>query len=645
MPPTSAQVSDPSRLDLTADAAPASMALPRTASELSSIFLGGLLFVVIGLALEWSLGYLVLAALGFSISTWLARSLSRALICTFGALGLVAALMVLVGSIDGTLTETLGIGWGVLFVFWWIVAVLCAGAFRLGGVDEDFGLAEIVGCAASIVIAAIVAVKINFDSDLLFYLIHLEDNAAWVGLATQNEAAQSISQQFVNSTLGPVIPELLGILGAAQKPSIPNVNAVFAAYTVPIVLCPLITAALLRKLSDRPRVAIIAFAAIVFAWAYMVPALLFRDFGHLSAIWVFLTLLLAASFFAFDRKDLWAVPAGLGLLLLLGGLWFPTAPLAAALAAALCIISVRLRGNVARALMLVLLVMAGLAICLQLYHSGIAIGTGLQALSDSIKGLYLSEGGAPEIGPLVTLLALSGTVGLAFLTTRIGKPGANLFWFLIAALAYVLAVYAGSNLLGVGADSYGVKKLTFLLVFATTMILIATTARLQLSGKPLVAIVVSLSIASFVFGGAGMLLIRSWPGVGEYPSWLPAIEKVANGQAASAPRPIVCFGDQNAMLSYKCTRWAGALTKAGDGAFLDYRLSVVNAGTETGATVIGLRRSGVLAGSDIIFLERPSKASWWGNVMLKYGGRVFGPDGEPLKKRSEKLLPVAVVAP
>ena len=41
------------------------MALPRTASELSSIFLGGLLFVVIGLALEWSLGYLVLAALGF----------------------------------------------------------------------------------------------------------------------------------------------------------------------------------------------------------------------------------------------------------------------------------------------------------------------------------------------------------------------------------------------------------------------------------------------------------------------------------------------------------------------------------------------------------------------------------------------------
>lgn len=638
MPPTSAQVSDPSRLDLAADAAPASMALPRTASELSSIFLGGLLFVVIGLALEWSLGYLVLAALGFSISTWLARSLSRAVICTFGALGLVAALMVLVGSIDGTLTETLGIGWGVLFVLWWIVAVLCAGAFRLSGVDEDFGLAEIVGCAASIVIAAIVAVKINFDSDLLFYLIHLEDNAAWVGLATQAEATKSVSQMFGGS-IGPIMPMLLGVLGAAQKPSIPGVNAVFAAYALSIILCPLISAALLRKLANASRLAVIAFTALLFCWAYAVPSLLALNFGHLSAIWVFLTLLLVASFFAFEHHGLSAIPLGVGLLLVLAGLWFPIAPLAIALVIGLCLITVREHGNMARGLVLIALGLAAVAMIVQLKRSGIAIGTDPTALSDSIGGLYLSPGGAPEANPLLTILTLVGTVGLAFLATRLGRPETNLFWFLVAMLLYMVAVYAGSNLLGVGDGSYGVKKMTFVLVAAAAVVLIAAAARTGLQGKPLVAVLVSLAIGSFLLGGAGSLLIRSWPGVGEYPSWLAAVTRVVDSQTATTPRPIVCIGGESPIVTYSCTRWAGALTRAGDAAFLNYRLSEINGGTEGGTIVKRLQQEGTLADSDVVFLGRPTKATWWADTLLKYGGRVFGPTGEPLKQRSMKFLP------
>ncbi|MFM9140325.1 MAG: hypothetical protein ACKOTH_07260, partial [Solirubrobacterales bacterium] len=134
------------------------------------------------------------------------------------------------------------------------------------------------------------------------------------------------------------------------------------------------------------------------------------------------------------------------------------------------------------------------------------------------------------------------------------------------------------------------------------------------------------------FGGGTLLLTRAWPGDGTFPTWLPLIESVVKGQ--EEPRPVVCFAANDGKASYDCTRWAGALTAAGDGAFVDYRLSIVNGGTGIEGAMQNFEGSGTLEGSDVIFLQRPIDSTWWGPTLLRKGGRVFGPTGKPLKRRS-----------
>jgi len=546
--------------------------------------------------------------------------------------------MVLVSSVDAELLGSLGIGWGVMFIAWWLVAVACAVGFRFARVEKDFALAELLACLVGVIIATIVAAKINFHSDLLFYLVRFEDNAAWVGLSTQASSSSSIGSLFIGTTLGPIMPMLLGLLSSVQQNPVPATNSVFALYTLAIVLTPLTAVSLLRGLSGRPRLPVIAFAAIVFAWAYAVPVLLYRDFGHLSAIWAFLSLLLVISYFAFDRATLWSLPIGLGLLLFLGGVWFPIAPLAAGGAIVLAFWSVRNAGPVGRVTVAALLAFGVVALIVQLQRSGVPIGTDNAGLKGSLTSLYQSAGGTAAIDPTLLVMTLGGIVALAFFPARTGDPRRPLSALLIAITAYLVAIYAGSSLLEVGG-SYGVTKLTYILGMGAVVALIAVIPRFALPMRPLVALILVLGLGSFIYGGAGGLLQRSWPGDGEYPSWLAPVETVVSSQPPGHPRPVVCFAIEP-FLSYNCTRWAGALTKAGDGDFLGYRLDIVAAtgGTQAGAIVKTLALNGTLARSDVIFLEKPDKNTWWGQTLLQRGGRVFGPDGKPLKRRSVSAI-------
>ncbi len=595
---------------------------------------------MIGFALAWDTGYLVLAAAGFAACTWLARSLARALICVVAALGLIGALMVLLSSLDVELLGSLGIGWGVMFIAWWLVAVACAIGFRFAQVEKEFALAELLACLVSVTIAAIVASKINFHSDLLFYLVHAEDNAAWVGLSTQAAASSSIGSLFIGTTMGPIMPMLLGLLSSAQQYDVPETNAVFALYTLAIVLTPLAAVTLLRGLSGRPRLPVIAFAAIVFAWAYAVPVLLYTNHGHLSAIWAFLGLLLVISYFAFDRATLWSLPIGLGLLLFLGGVWFPFAPLAACGAIVLALWSVRNSGRGGRLTVVALLGFGVIALIVQLQRSGVPIGTDSAQLKVSLTSLYQSTGGTAAIDPTLLVMTLGGIVALAFFRARTGDPRRPLSALLIAIAAYLIAIYAGSSLLGVGGG-YGVTKLTYILAMGSAVTLIAVIPRFTLPSRPLVTLIVVLGLGSFLYGGAGGLLQRSWPGDRGYPVWLAPVETVVSSQLPGHPRPVVCFAVEP-FLSYNCTRWAGALTRAGDGEFLSYRLDIVAAGAARGAqagTIVKtLARNGTLARSDVIFLEKPDKNTRWAQTLLQRGGRVFGPGGKPLKRRSVSAI-------
>ena len=80
---------------------------------------------------------------------------------------------------------------------------------------------------------------------------------------------------------------------------------------------------------------------------------------------------------------------------------------------------------------------------------------------------------------------------------------------------------------------------------------------------------------------------------------------------------------------YMCTRWAGALTAAGDGDFLNYRLGIL-AGADMNLLVRDLRKRGVLARSDVIFLSPAGRAIPWSEDLLRSAGQAFGPGGEGL---------------
>jgi len=538
--------------------------------------------------------------------------------------------MVLLSSLDVELLGSLGIGWGAMFVAWWLVAVACAVGFRFAQVEKDFALAELLACLVSVIIAAIVASKIDFHSDLLFYIVGLEDNAAWVGLSTQAAAASSAGPFIGGGSIGPIMPLLMGLMGSSQQPGVPTSNAVFALYTLAIVLTPLVASALLRNLAGKPRLPVLAFAAIVFAWVFVVPALLYSNFGHLSATWAFLSLLLVISFMAFDRVTIWSIPAGLGVTLFLGGAWFPIAPLAGCAVIVLCWQAVRGRGRAARSTVIVLLSLAALAFALQLRNSGVAVGSDASNLGDSLRALYAATGGTAVFDSVLLVLALGGVVALAFYQPRDADPRSRILRILLAIVAYLIAVYAVSSLLKTGTGSYGVVKLTYIVGMATVVTLIAIVPRFGIQRRPLLAVILVLGLGSFVYGGAGQLLQRTWPGTGGYPSWLKPVTAAVKSQRAGQARPIVCFS-QDIMSSYLCTRWAGALTKAGDGAFLAYRLELVSTSSVSRKTIKALLRSGTIRESDVVFFSGPTEAEPYGMTLLEAGGRVFGPSGKRLK--------------
>lgn len=606
-----------------------SFALPAATAEYVSVALGGLLFALIGIAMAWSVIFIVIAALGFALCTWLAGSLARGLICVIASIGLLAALLALASKFIPGIFSSVGVDWGVVFVIWWAVALAGSGAFRRSGVESGFGLAEIAGCGMSIVIAAFLAVKLDFHSDLLPFLLHAEDNAAWVSLTTQAAADPSLGANFAGA-LGPVMPLLLGLLHGAQQSDVPAQTATFAAYALAVVFTPLIASSLLRGLKDRPPLVILAFAAIVFAWAYHLPALLYAQFGHLSATWAFLSVLLITSFVMFDRFSVWALPIGIGLVAFLGGAWFPIAPLAACLAAALCIPLAKSSGRGPRIAIGAFFVLALIFILIQPEALGISLGSGLSGLS-GVKGLYLAGGGTAELDPLLLLITLAGVVALASVVATRDKSLQGLSALLIGFLVYIAAIYALSDLLQIEIG-YGVKKLTFVLGFAVLTALIASLARFPLDRRTTIAVLVALSVGVLVYGGGNDLLGRKWPGDETYPSWLAGVQKVIASQPASGARPIACVGADQ-LVAYACTRWAGALTPAGDSTFFGYRSEILIGGTEANRLVNELGSTGVLASGDIIVLNPPAKNVPWSYTMVREGGRVFGPTGTLLKTR------------
>ena len=589
----------------------------------------GILGASLGAALHWALPFTLCAAAAFAGATWLTRSIFRALICLVAAIGLASAAMTILLAFGPDVPARLGMQWSWLAYAIWVIMVACAAGFRCRPPARRLGVAELVGVWIAIATALRIVKRVDYQGDLLRYLVHVEDNQAWVGLTTQVSAQDSLGTGF--GYLGPVVPMLIGLLHTFQQSTLPMYNATFSAYALAVIIVPIVAAGLIGVLPQRGAIATTVFAVLMMLWVYQVPYLLFGTYGHLSAMWAFLVLLLIASLIAIDEPTPWLLPVTCGLAIAGGAMWFPLTALGV-----VAVIVFGVRAWCGASLIGKLLVVgASLLSVWCLYKQlkdvvGAGASDGVSQLGSALTPLYAAKGGTAMIDGPLFLVVLLLLFGLGLVVSRFDAVS-NRWWLMgLGLVAYVAAVFAGSYYLKVDIG-YGPTKVAFICGFAALVIVIVIALRQPLPRRAVFALVLVLFMASFVYGGAGSVLSRAWPGGGTAPIWLEPIEAVSAQQTSETPRPIGCFSNQ-IYDSYACTRWASGMTLAGDGPFLDYRLSVINEGDTAGA-VQAMVDGGALGGADLVLLDLPAADNAWGWQLIANAGRVYGVDGRLIEPR------------
>ncbi len=581
------------------------------------------LMALIGIALHWDLIYTVIAMGSFGFATWFARSIARATLSLFAAFGLVTLLHSVSAAVAPTLINDLRISWSVVSVAVWVCVVLCAVCANRARSLSQHSVSDLIGCWLGIVVATFIAIKIDYSGRLLPLLVHVEDNQAWVAVTTQTHAAGGLTTY---GTLGPVIQVFLGVLLELQQAELSIHNSTFSAYALAMILLPLATVGLLRQSAHRTRLGLAAFTVVAALWAYSVPIVLFGSFGHLSAILVFLGLLIAIGAIVFEEVKAWSFPLVVGVLFFMGAMWFPLAPFAALLLIAFGIRYWRQATFGAKfaicvgagAAVIVLVVQLGLVLSIQL-------GDGIEQIRASLTGVYASSGGTATFDGTLLLVVVAVLVVTGIRTNLLDAQARRLWVISLVALGYVVVVVGGASILKT-VSGYGPVKLQYLVGWCVVIILIAIVARLRLEPRAVGAILIGLVILSFPYGQTGYILSRSWPGPGSNPAWLKAVERVGNDGGS---QPVGCFSNDK-WAAYMCTRWVAGLTTAGDSLFLPYRLQYVNEQDPAGAIAL-LADSGQLRESSVIMLDAPDEAHEWGWDMILGAGMLYDVSGNQIE--------------
>lgn len=604
----------------------------RRPAEIVSILVAGALGLSIGAALAWSIPYAVLAAIALAASTWLARSLARAVICLLGAVGSLAAVFAGAVLISSTLLASLRITWTIAAVALWALTV--AYAFLLGRVagEREHGLAEIAGALIAIAAALAVWRKVDYSSDLLRLLVHVEDNEAWVAVITQVTSSDYIGPAFIPSFdgRGPVIATILGLLTVFQRADVPLYNAALSGWALAVLLTPVCAAALLRRLPMRSVLAILVFAAVTVAWAWHLPFLLFASYGHLTAVWAFLFLLTAAAALMFEPGRFVVVPVLAGVAFGAGATWYPIFPLGALI---LALVAYRVLRGEAGWRRIVGVAVATVAAIVLVLQTGQSVGL-INAPDDvpfGIKNLYVAQGGTASLDGGLQLLVLIALVLLAAVPVARRPEGVDGLWrLMVVAVGYVAAVFAGAQLLKAGIG-YGPTKVWLIVGFAVVVGLIAIVPRLGMPTRVVVAAALVLTLGSLIYGGAGAALSRTWPGGGTDPQWLVALREATQSTDPAERRPLACVSNDK-YAAYLCTRWGAGMTTGSVFPYLGYRLKVSQEQDPT-PEIDALIADGTVARSDVIVLDPPDEARAWAWPLIENAGRVLGPDGMPIDPR------------
>ena len=602
-----------------------------TYAAIVSTTLAGLLFAMLGAGLRWQPFIIAMGAVVVAAATWLSGSIFRGLVCVFGALGIAAAIIATLVVVDAALPATLHIAWAWFIYAWWAVVLALGVAWRIAGAERDFGVAELVGGLGSVAIAAFVAAKLDYAHNLLVYMVQVEDNEAWVSLLTQISHSSYLGpafEQHVDSR-GPIVAMLVGLLGHFQREGIAPYNAAFSVWALAVIFTPLIATGLLRGNRERSPFVLAGFALIAVGWALHIPLLLFASFGHLTATWAFLALLVGVALLACDEVRPWTTPVVGGVLFVVGTAWYPIFPLGLLGLGVAVLWVARSSAGTGRIVGIAVLAVAALMLLLQMVQAA-GIGAPDEA-SSNLTALYSAKGGTAAIDGIVQVLMLCAIAGAAFVPKALMVPSLDRTWrFALAGVAYVGLVFAGAYALKVGIG-YGPTKVQFIVGSAIVIAVIASIVRLPLDLRAFVATAIVLAFGSFIYGASGDVLSRSWPGAANEPAWLSAVQSIAGQPGRAADRPVGCFSNDK-MAAYFCTRWGAGLTTGNEQPFRDYRIDVAN-DVDPSAAIDRLIASGALAGSDVIMLDAPDEAHQWAWKLLQGAGAVYGPDGKQIEPK------------
>ena len=582
--------------------------------------------VMAGLALRWQPEFVVVSAAAFGASVWFTRSVARATYATIAALGLLAIAISLVNGVAPQLYASLGLRWSWLGYVLWLLVVSVAYLSGRGRERNGSPVVELVGLAVATAVAAFVLLKIDYAQNLLYLLLHVEDNQAWVAMTTQLNASDQVPG---GSHLGPVMLLLIGLLVTYQEPGVALYNSAFSAYALALIALPLIVVGLYRAIPRVDALVAGAFAFLGVALAYSAPLLLFSNYGHLSAIWAYLIGIAALAVFAYEERRITTIALFVGVFGALGAVWFPIAPLALGLLALTAIPYWRRSGWIVRGVLVVLVV--GLALVVYRQLTGIGGATaqdGFGRVLDSIRGLYISSGGTAALDNLLLLLIIGALATAGWFHARLDAASKGIWLFLVAAVAYAALVISGAHLLQVPVG-YGPTKVAYVLGSVAFVGVVSLVVRAPMPPRALAMAGLGLVMLGLVFGGLGGLLARAWPGAGSQPGWLGAIQAVAAEDSPEERRPVGCFSNDK-WTAYMCSRWVAGVTLAGDGQFLSYRLQFVH-GENASEAVAAMEADGSLAQSDVIVFDLPDVSRVWAWPLLEEAGRVYDGSGRLMK--------------
>jgi hypothetical protein len=591
----------------------------------------GVAFITVGVALGWEWQFVALAVLSMVASTLAARSISRAVLCLLGAIALAAAILSLLIQIDDGLPASVGLSWTLIAYAVWPIAVALSLLVRRSRSTATFGIAELVGTAATCLLAIPLARRVDLSTDLIPYVLRYEDNAGWVGIVTQ-----LISDDAPGPGLrgfGPLVPTLLGVLGVWQADGLPMYNVVFAAFMFLILLTPMIAVGLLRGIRNRGALVSGAFAAVLILWALRLPFDLYATYGHLTAVLAFVLILGTVSM-AQERIDsIWLVPLTVLLVFAVGAAWFPIIPLALVGLVLVAIAVFRQLDGRARIVGFAVVAAGAVPLLLQLLGDTFGLGHGASpgGVRDTVTGLYAAQGGTAALDGVLQLAVLVGIGSVPFLPWARERAIQRPWILMLAGAVYVFAVYAGSSYLRVSIG-YGPTKLWFVAGWAVIVVLVSLPARMPLPPRTAVGILVALALGSMFYGGAGAFTARTFYGTPDTPDWFAGAAVMASAERASSkPHPLACFANDN-FQTYRCTRWAASLSNAGDNGFINYRLQIVN-GIDPAGEISHLRETGVLKDSWLLLVDEPDADHAWAWPLIAGAERVYGRDGRIIDPR------------